>query len=606
LPQLLTAQFYNAPQNKVWAMGSYVGLDFSSPGDPVVIPTSMFGSNNEGCVSISNGEGGLLFYSNGYRAWTATGALMPHAIDINNLGPYSASVTQAAAIVPDPGNIDRYYLFTIGREIADYGLYCSVVDMSLNGGMGDIDTTYSLHGTKLCNFIAEKMVAIGGCNNNVWLLIHMRDDPVIKAFEVTASGVNTTPVVSTASSLPSSTYIAYLYGVLKVSPAQNKLMACNSNGKTLITYDFDNATGIVSNAHMLDSAIGYYGGTFSPDGSKIYVKSIELPTGNFYQYDLNIANPALSRTTIGTSIYDWLDMKLGPDGKIYFGSKFGYTPNNGSRYAGRINNPNNAGTACGFQDSVTSIDFRTLSPTSGLRIGLPNEVVYPLSASSNQSQHVVLDTIICNFPVSMVLTPSLSSGSNHLWSNGTTASSCSITQEGTYWVKYNTTGPCNTRIDTFKIKGNLPPISILFNNNVLSTASTYTTYQWYKAGILISGATGQTLIPDGDGTYAVKVSNVWGCTDSAAYILSGNTGIYDPALLKEKVSIYPNPATDIIFVSAPAPLNLSLFNLHGKLLVRTYSNNTLPIQELANGIYFLKIEDKNGNLIRIGKVAKKN
>jgi len=70
----LSAQ-YNTPQNKVWTFGYHYGLDFNS-GSPVPFNSSMY--TIEGCASVCNASGTLLFYTSGDSVYDATGAIMPH------------------------------------------------------------------------------------------------------------------------------------------------------------------------------------------------------------------------------------------------------------------------------------------------------------------------------------------------------------------------------------------------------------------------------------------------------------------------------------------------------------------------------------------------
>jgi len=55
----------------------------------------------------------------------------------------NSSSTSSAIIVPLPGSPNLYYVFTVDTDDLVYrnteGLHYSIVDMSLNGGTGDID-----------------------------------------------------------------------------------------------------------------------------------------------------------------------------------------------------------------------------------------------------------------------------------------------------------------------------------------------------------------------------------------------------------------------------------------------------------------------------------
>src|SRR5687767_7295677 len=78
----------------VWYFGWNAGLDFNS-GTPVVINGGQV-NTLEGCASICNSRGSLLFYTDGMKVWNRLHQVMP-----NGTGLYSqTSSTQAAIIVP--------------------------------------------------------------------------------------------------------------------------------------------------------------------------------------------------------------------------------------------------------------------------------------------------------------------------------------------------------------------------------------------------------------------------------------------------------------------------------------------------------------------------
>lgn len=63
----------------------------------------------------------------------------------------------------------------------------------------------------------------------------------------------------------------------------------------------------------------------------------------------------------------------------------------------------------------------------------------------------------------------------------------------------------------------------------------------------------------------------------------------------EKFSIYPNPANTIIFIISNKEISqVDIFNPLGQL-VKTVKTKNIPINELANGIYFVKVTFENGS-----------
>ncbi|MEH6763991.1 MAG: T9SS type A sorting domain-containing protein [Aequorivita antarctica] len=87
--------------------------------------------------------------------------------------------------------------------------------------------------------------------------------------------------------------------------------------------------------------------------------------------------------------------------------------------------------------------------------------------------------------------------------------------------------------------------------------------------------------------------------DSALY---GDEQLSNKDFQNSQISIYPNPAIDKLYLSATntlGNLTLKIFNVAGKFL----SNQTLELENqtaidvsnLTSGMYFLNIEDENGN-----------
>ena len=120
-----------------WYFGNGAGITFNTDGS--VTPLSNGKLNTfEGCASISNGFGGLLFYTDGIIVYN-----QDHAIMENGTGLFGdPSSTQSALIVPKPGEPDIFFIFTVDTKIEeedpDRGLNYSTIDMSMNGGKGRV------------------------------------------------------------------------------------------------------------------------------------------------------------------------------------------------------------------------------------------------------------------------------------------------------------------------------------------------------------------------------------------------------------------------------------------------------------------------------------
>eukprot|EP01034_Spumella_vulgaris_P019444 gene19444-24857_t len=120
--------------NNHWVFTN-LSMDFSN-GDPVAGPSPMNNGSLESSTTISDADGNLLFSSDGLTVWNRNHQVMPNGNGL--MGNISA--TQSSLAVPFPGNPNRYYLFTSAAIENNYesGLRYSIIDMTLNGGLGDV------------------------------------------------------------------------------------------------------------------------------------------------------------------------------------------------------------------------------------------------------------------------------------------------------------------------------------------------------------------------------------------------------------------------------------------------------------------------------------
>src|SRR4030095_1382999 len=123
-----------------WVFGEFSGVNFSCP-SPQLFQSPFKGLEGGSCISSADGE--LLLMTDGDNIWGRDYLIMPNGRDLGGLCTNfgnSSSSSQSALIVPHPGNPALYYVFTTDcaeDSFAD-GLRYSVIDLTLNGGLGDV------------------------------------------------------------------------------------------------------------------------------------------------------------------------------------------------------------------------------------------------------------------------------------------------------------------------------------------------------------------------------------------------------------------------------------------------------------------------------------
>ncbi|HWR33816.1 MAG TPA: gliding motility-associated C-terminal domain-containing protein, partial [Chitinophagaceae bacterium] len=342
-----------------WQFGFRAGLDFNSG---VPVPTN-YGQmlQLEGSSSICDTNGQLLFYSDGVKVWNAQNTVMPNGTGLNG----HPSSTQSSMIVPFPDDSKRYYVFTVDYIAGTNGLCYSVVNMDLDGGLGDIE----LKNVQLVTPTVEKVTCVNHCNGkDVWVITHLKNSDELYAYLVTGVGINPPVISNSGRPFPYSGL-----GYLKVSPDGTKIAAAHI-GIGLDLFDFNSATGFISNRKPIfntsSTSQSPYGVEFSPNSKLLYVTLQSRASGisrhivSQYNYlDSALTNITASRIDLdsvnnNTPGY-YAALQLGPDGKIYMAML-------GSRLA-VINNTDVPGTACNYVRNGL-----LLAPGTNSFFGLPD------------------------------------------------------------------------------------------------------------------------------------------------------------------------------------------------------------------------------------------
>ena len=328
----------------------------------------------EGSSSISDTAGNLLFYSNGETVWNKNNSVMPNGTGL--LGDQSS--VQSSIIVPMPGNNSIYYLFTTNGSLGS-GLRYHIIDMSLNGGLGDLISKNIL----LLSPGTEELAGTIHCNNNdYWIIARevIKDTLKFYAYLLNTHGINKPIITDFNVSTPDWNNV----GSLTFSQ-DGKLLSFTSFGSDTYLFGFDKGTGQLT---ILDQIARYnnenvYSNAISPDNKKLYTTSWVAGGFNYLsQFDLTATNISASRINIDSTDYSngspngyglIGQLKIAPDQKIYvsrWNQNDPFHVNPETYYSldslDAINFPDLEGLACKFQRNYLYLHHK---PTM---IGLPN------------------------------------------------------------------------------------------------------------------------------------------------------------------------------------------------------------------------------------------
>jgi beta-glucosidase len=74
-----------------------------------------------------------------------------------------------------------------------------------------------------------------------------------------------------------------------------------------------------------------------------------------------------------------------------------------------------------------------------------------------------------------------------------------------------------------------------------------------------------------------------------------NTSTNIGDVTSKDVSIYPNPATDQIYITGEVS-EVAFYSLQGQLIQHTFNKNTVNVSTFSKGLYVVKVTDKQGNI----------
>lgn len=497
-----------------WYFGKNAGLNFNTL--PPAAVTNGAINTLEGCASICDNSGNLIFYTDGITVFNKNHAAMPLGFPLDG----DPSAAQSAVIVPKPGSNTEYYIFTVPfRDNNAIGLKYSIVDMSLNAGLGDVP----IKNVPLFQPSTERLAAVPHENGiDYWTLAHEWNSDAFYAYKTSATGLNLTPVVSNAGSPIVGTGTEDAIGTIKFNLTGKAFVLTQFFSGVVELFGFDKATGKVSpNPITLGPIPDAYGAEFSADGTKVYVSTLKNQGAQSFVYQFNLlANdiPA-SRQTIYNTDSQLGALQIGPDGKIYVAI-------NDASALGVINRPNLAGAAS---------NFVAVGPALGgkqSRLGLPN-FIYDQLLPVNAVVKPLGTNALCGGNVTLQATPP--GAASYAWfMNGTpiagaTSVTYNTTQPGSYSVKVTTTAGCASVSEAYVVT----TVTALTLNALKTDVTT------------VNGTNGAILATATGGTPPYRFALNGATPQSAANFTGLTAGTYDVSVIDDNGCTTQIPVTII-------------------------------------------------------------
>jgi len=575
------SSFSQGEWNK-WYCGSHVTIDFNS-GIPVVLGlqpmVALYTS-----ASVSDSSGNILFYSNGEVVYNQNGFIMP-----NGSGLMGYEGSQPVLAVNAIGEDSLYYIFTVD-QYPSTGMHYSVLDMTLDGGLGDILLSIKNIPVPGASNAAVHLTGTRHQNNrDAWVVTRKwGNDHQYAAYLVTSLGISDPPVLSNSNFLRTTPY-GGAEGQMEISLDGTKLICpydtfemCSFNR---ITGKITPLFGFVPQQGLTPPYQPYHAVGFSVDSRFLYVMAI--PTydppggpGALYQYDATKTDSAeFMQSEILVSYFSDVTtfpqkFQLGPDNKIY-------CPEGGNFFIHAINYPSVQGSGCNFQMNAIGLapGMVAMGCTPSF---LQKYKAYIHSYGHCQNSSVQFsgdiwppaDSIHWDFgdPASGILNYSNDSTPFHIYSFS-----------GQYTVELfvrHIDNRTDTSWQTITINESPgpalgPDTTICQGDSATFDAGSCSgcTYQWIDISTGLPVGTGQTFTIGQAGNYEVSVTTTNGCMgrDTVQLTVTPPPSITNDPLLK---SICSGESTDIPLTSNVANTDFSWTVIGSSSLVTGFSSGS--------------------------------
>ncbi len=321
---------YSQGEANVWYFGNGAGLDFNT-NPPTQLENgniNLTALNREGVGGMSDVNGNLLFYTDGRNVYDKN-----HTQMLNGFGLLggNGSSTQSGLSLKVNGSTTQYFIISTNNGGSNRSYY-SIVDMTLNSGLGNVTVKNSPLVAANCSEGVVAVPVYDASNNPTgenWVIFHDFNSASYRVYRTNGATISFSGTYTVGFAIPSQPTI-----LMKTNACFNRIAISIYNSARVEILPFNNVTGVISAPSLILSGSGgnpflnleVFGIEFSPNDRFIYVAESGLNNRKtVYQFDISLGvglNPPLvlaskSFFTGDATVVRFGHLQLAPNGRIY-------------------------------------------------------------------------------------------------------------------------------------------------------------------------------------------------------------------------------------------------------------------------------------------------